>query len=168
MKTYKQFFTFAFLFFISTALFAQTKNDTIKVNGECGMCKKKIEKAAKASGAASASWSPETKILLVSYNAKNTTSDKIQKAIAGVGYDTEKYKASDDAYNALDECCKYERKVVTATADDKKCCGDENCCKNAEACKDKDCCKDKQVCKEKGCCKDGIMKCCQQSAKGIN
>ncbi len=32
------------------------------------------------------------------------------KKLASVGHDTEKYKADDKAYNALDECCKYERR----------------------------------------------------------
>lgn len=185
MKTYKLFSAFVFTLFISTALFAQTKKETIKVNGECGMCKKKIEKAAKANGAITASWSPETKILQVSYNTRQTSSDKIQKAIAAVGYDTEKYTAADEAYNSLDECCKYERKTPT-TADDKKCCKEENCGKTADACKDKDCCKDKAMncckkdatakccdmekcsrenCKDMNCCKDKDMNCCQHSNK---
>lgn len=149
MKTFKIVSVFAITLFISTTILAQNKKDTIKVNGECGMCKKKIEKAAKASGAASARWSPETKILLVSYNAKKTSSDKIQQAIAEVGYDTEKYTATEDAYNNLDECCKYERKPVATSADEKKCCNNENCGKDADACKDKGCCKDKSM----NCCK---------------
>jgi hypothetical protein len=31
-------------------------------------------------------------------------------AVAAAGYDTEDYKASDSAYQKLDECCQYERK----------------------------------------------------------
>ena len=152
MKTYKLFFSFAFVLFSVTSLFAQTKKETIKVNGECGMCKKKIEKAAKASGADIASWSPETKILKVSYNPKKTSSDNIQKAVAGVGYDTEKYAAADDAYDQLDECCKYDRKGVNATAkagDEKKCCDMEKCGKDKDACKDMASCKAKDM----KCCK---------------
>lgn len=144
MKTYKLFPAFVFALFISTAIFAQTTKEAIKVNGECGMCKKKIEKAAKASGATVASWSPDTKVLQVSYNAKKTSSDKIQKAIAAVGYDTEKYAATEEAYNNLDECCKYERK--TSTTNNDKCCDMEKCSK--ENCKDMNCCKDK----DKSCC----------------
>jgi hypothetical protein len=33
--------------------------------------------------------------------------DEIQKAIAQVGHDTEKYKAPDDGYKNLPECCFY-------------------------------------------------------------
>ncbi|MGE5107185.1 MAG: cation transporter [Sphingobacteriales bacterium] len=154
MKTYKLFFSFVFVFFSMTSLFAQTvKKETIKVNGECGMCKKKIEKAAKANGAALANWNADTKILQVSYNPGKTSSDKIQKAIADAGYDTEKYSATDDAYNQLDECCKYDRKQVKETAkagDEKKCCDMDKCGKEKDACKDMACCKDKE------------MKCCKQ------
>ena len=114
------------------------------------MCKKKIEKAAKANGASLASWSPDSKILKVSYNSKQTSSDKIQKAIAAAGYDTEKYTATDAAYNELDECCQYKRNEATKAVDEKKCCDMEKCSK--EACKDMAGCKDKEMkcCKGKG------------------
>lgn len=36
--------------------------------------------------------------------------DEIQKNIASVGYDTEKYRGDDKAYEELHECCKYERR----------------------------------------------------------
>lgn len=153
MKTYKLFFSFAFILFTVTSLFAQSvKKETIKVNGECGMCKKKIEKAAIANGAALASWNADTKILQVSYNPKKTSSDKIQKAIAAVGYDTEKYTAADDAYDSLDECCKYDRKEVKDSinaGNEKKCCDMDKCGKEKDACKDMAGCKDKDM----KCCK---------------
>ena len=153
MKTHKLFFSFVLVFISVSSIFAQiVKKETIKVNGECGMCKKKIEKAAKANGAALANWNADTKILQVSYNPKKTSSGKIQKAIAAVGYDTEKYAATDDAYDQLDECCKYDRKGVSATAkagDEKKCCDMEKCGKEKDACKDMTCCKDKEM----KCCK---------------
>jgi hypothetical protein len=33
--------------------------------------------------------------------------DDIQKAIAQIGHDTEKFKAPDEVYNKLPECCLY-------------------------------------------------------------
>ena len=36
--------------------------------------------------------------------------EKIQKAIASVGHDTELYSAKEEDYNNLHSCCKYERK----------------------------------------------------------
>jgi mercuric ion binding protein len=90
--------------------FAQSLTDTVKVWGNCGMCRQHIEKAAKKAGADKANWNMDTKILVVSYNAQKTSNDEIQKKIAAAGYDTEKYMADEKAYKKLDECCQYDRK----------------------------------------------------------
>ena len=105
--------------FISIASFgfAQAKTETLKVSGECGTCKKKIETAAKKAGATYASWNVDSKELTVKYNSTSTNSAKIQKTIADAGYDTQDFKASDKAYNKLDDCCQYER---TTSADKEK------------------------------------------------
>lgn len=89
--------------------FAQTPT-TIKVSGNCGMCKKHIEKAAKDAGATAADWNKVTKLLTVSFDGTKTSTDKIETAIAGAGYDTEHKEASAEAYKKLDECCQYDRK----------------------------------------------------------
>ena len=82
----------------------------IKVSGNCEMCKDRIETAAKSvSGVTLADWSTETKMLHVEFDGKRTNSDGIQKAIAKVGHDTEKYKATDDVYKELPECCLYRK-----------------------------------------------------------
>ncbi len=82
----------------------------LKVSGNCEMCKDRIETAAKSvSGVSSANWSSETKMLHVEFDGAKTKSDAIQKAIAKVGHDTEKYKASDAAYKELAECCLYRK-----------------------------------------------------------
>ena len=94
---------------IATVGFAQTKSETLKVSGECGSCKKKIESAAKKAGASYAVWDVDSKELAIKYNSTTTNSAKIQKAIADVGYDTPDYKATDEAYNKLDGCCQYDR-----------------------------------------------------------
>ncbi len=95
---------------ISICNFAQAPT-TIKVSGNCGMCKKHIEKAAKDAGAASATWDKVTKLLTVSFDASKTNTDKIETAIAGAGYDTEHKEATQEAYKKLDECCQYDRKT---------------------------------------------------------
>lgn len=87
-----------------------TKTDTFKVWGNCGMCKRTIEKAAKTEGVQKAEWNKETKIITLVYNPTATSNEKIQKAIATVGYDTEKYTGDDKAYEKLPGCCHYERK----------------------------------------------------------
>ena len=132
--------------------FAQTKTETLKVAGECNTCKKKIEGAAKKAGASYAVWNTETKELTIKYNSTSTNTAKIEKAIAGVGYDTPDYKATDEAFNKLDGCCQYERGTVkTSCCDDKKC-ADEKCMTDGKCAKDMSCCKD-AGCDKKDCCK---------------
>ncbi|MGE5395334.1 MAG: efflux RND transporter periplasmic adaptor subunit [Candidatus Saccharibacteria bacterium] len=81
-----------------------------KVLGNCDMCKERIETAAKSvAGVSTALWSTETKILQVHYDSKKTDGDAIQKAVANVGHDTEKFKAPEEAYKKLPECCLYTR-----------------------------------------------------------
>jgi copper chaperone CopZ len=111
MKTLNIYAAILFSIF-SLNSFAQTsvKKETIKVWGNCGSCKKKIEKSAKAAGASFASWSEKTKLLTVSYNTSKSNSEKIQKAVAASGYDTQDFKADDKAYKKLDACCQYDRK----------------------------------------------------------
>ncbi len=86
------------------------EHQNIKVSGNCEMCKERIETAAKSiAGVSSAEWSAETKLLHVSFDGAKTNIDAIQKAIAKAGHDTEKYKTPDEVYNALPECCLYDR-----------------------------------------------------------
>ncbi len=92
------------------SLFAQSKTEKFKVYGKCGMCKARIEKAAKSvEGVSSADWDKEAKQLEVVFDDTKTDVKKIQKAIAKVGHDTEMIKAEDEAYNSLPGCCQYER-----------------------------------------------------------
>ncbi len=82
----------------------------IKVSGDCDMCKDRIEKAAKSiAGVKVAKWNATKKLLHLEYNPAKTNTDAVQKAIAAVGHDTEKYKASDKVYNELPECCLYRK-----------------------------------------------------------
>jgi copper chaperone CopZ len=100
-----------FLFIIATTVTSFAQNTSkIKVAGNCGMCKKNIETAAKAAGAMTAAWDKTTKVLTVAFDATATSKDKIEIAIANAGYDTEHQVASNEAYGKLDECCQYERK----------------------------------------------------------
>jgi Cu(I)/Ag(I) efflux system membrane fusion protein len=82
----------------------------VKVGGECEMCKDRIETAAKSvPGVESANWEIDIKKLHLNFDSSKTSSDEIQKAIAKVGHDTEKFKAPDAIYKELPECCLYER-----------------------------------------------------------
>lgn len=86
-------------------------NHSIDVNGNCGLCKKRIEKAAySVKGVKSAVWSPETHQLDLIINEEKTSVTAVKKAIAKVGHDAEEEKATDEDYNNLHHCCQYERK----------------------------------------------------------
>ncbi len=82
----------------------------IKVYGNCEMCKERIEEAAlDLEGILKADWNQETKILHLQFNPDMVSVDIIEQAIAEVGHDTDNYRASDEVYAELHECCKYER-----------------------------------------------------------
>ena len=83
--------------------------ETIKVSGNCGMCKKNIENSIKKD-VKSVAWNKDTKILSVKYDTDKISRDQIEQKIAAAGYDTEHYKANDAAYEKLHECCQYTRK----------------------------------------------------------
>lgn len=89
-----------------------TKTESIKVWGNCNMCKTRIEKAAKVDGVSKVSWDTKTKMLTLVYDPSKITSDNIQMKIAAVGHDTEKFRAEDKAYTKLDDCCKYDRSAA--------------------------------------------------------
>ncbi len=117
MKTMKLFFAIIMVTAISSGLSAQTttkapvqqKTETVKVFGNCDMCKTRIEKAVKEEGASNASWDQKTKLLTVTFDPSKTNLEAFGKKLASVGHDTEKNKADDKIYNALPACCKYER-----------------------------------------------------------
>lgn len=89
---------------------AQEVTDSCKVYGNCGMCRQRIEKAAKQAGATTAAWDKTTGILTVSFPSGKRSLDAIQKKVAEVGHDTDAYTAKDKVYNKLPMCCLYERK----------------------------------------------------------
>ena len=109
MKSIVSLFAFV-LMIVSGTAFAQEKTENIKVFGNCGMCKNRIEKNLKMEGITVAKWDIDTKILTVTYNPAQISNDDIQKKVASVGHDTEKFSAPDEVYNKLHGCCKYDRK----------------------------------------------------------
>lgn len=100
---------------LSTIAFAQNKNArvTLKVDGVCGMCKERIEKAAiKTKGVKSAVWNIETHDLKLIYNEHKTDIKTISKKLASVGHDTKLVKATEEAYNSVHPCCRYRNKEI--------------------------------------------------------
>jgi hypothetical protein len=92
-----------------TAQLKNAKTQTAKVYGNCGMCKKNIEKAATKKGISTAVWDKDNKTAILTFDSTKTNADAILKNIALAGYDNQKFIAPDDAYNKLDMCCQYER-----------------------------------------------------------
>ena len=119
------------ILFLSIFLFsnfsAQTKTFKAKVEGNCGMCKDRIETVAKADkNVKSAVWSVSKKTLTVSYDASKTDKKSILKSIAEVGHDNEMFRASSKVYDELEVCCQYDRpdnsKKLTKNCDPKQVC----------------------------------------------
>lgn len=110
MKT-KMLSLIALMLFSMTTLTAQTeKKEKYLVAGNCGLCKNRIETAAKSvEGVSAAEWNEETKMLEVSYDSSKANIHQIHMAVAKAGHDTKMHKASDEAYDKLPACCKYER-----------------------------------------------------------
>ncbi|MBP0902243.1 heavy-metal-associated domain-containing protein [Mariniflexile gromovii] len=82
------------------------------VRGNCGMCKKNIEKAANAvDGVTNAVWDVEKKKIDVIYNNTKTNEMAIHNAVAMSGYDTEKVSGNTEAYNGLPGCCQYDHEM---------------------------------------------------------
>ncbi|WP_034043594.1 heavy-metal-associated domain-containing protein [Wocania ichthyoenteri] len=90
------------------------------VRGNCGMCKKTIEKAVnKVEGVANATWDVDKKKIDVSFDDAKTDEMAIHNAIAASGYDTEKVSGNEEAYSNLPGCCKYEHDMVMNQSGDK-------------------------------------------------
>ncbi len=88
----------------------QTTN--FEVNGVCEMCKARIEKTVfKIKGVKSVSWDIASHQLSLIYDASKTPLINIHNEIAAVGHDTDLARATDEVYNSLYMCCKYERKI---------------------------------------------------------
>lgn len=84
--------------------------ESFEVNGVCGMCKSRIEKAAfSIKGVKMATWDIPTHQFTVLYDKNRLELEQIHEVIAKVGHDTPKATASDEVYDALPLCCLYDR-----------------------------------------------------------
>lgn len=83
----------------------------IEVNGNCEMCKKRIEKAAfSVTGVKSAVWHIDDHKLHLILNEEKCSLVDVKKAIAKVGHDADEVRATEEDYEKLHGCCMYERK----------------------------------------------------------
>lgn len=89
---------------------SKNKKAEFKVNGNCEMCEKRIEKAAfSVKGVKSADWHVDHHDIHLIYDENKCSLADIKKAIAKAGHDTEDFKATNEDYEKLHGCCKYER-----------------------------------------------------------
>ncbi|MBQ9451384.1 MAG: heavy-metal-associated domain-containing protein [Bacteroidales bacterium] len=93
---------------LTVAANARVVEKTFTVRGHCGMCKNRIETAAKGvEGVQDAAYDLQAQSLKLTYDTKRTSPKKVQKSIAALGYDAGKVKAPQEAYDRLEDCCKY-------------------------------------------------------------
>ena len=98
------------LMLTGTLTFAQNKNAkaSMEVDGICGMCKARIEKAClNTKGVKFAQWSIDTHELNLIFDARKTDVETIEKQVLAAGHDTKNVKATDEAYATVHTCCKY-------------------------------------------------------------
>ncbi len=98
------------VFFNISSYAQESKTDTIKVYGNCNMCKEKIEGSLKEKdGITAKNWDKKTKLLAVTYNPSKITKEQIGQKIADVGYDNQYATATEKVYKKLHSCCQYDR-----------------------------------------------------------
>ena len=87
---------------------SKNKKVVIKVAGNCGMCEKRIEKAAySVKGVKSATWHADHQDLHLIIDETKCKVIDVEKAIVKAGHDTKDVKATDAEYYKIHGCCQY-------------------------------------------------------------
>ncbi len=107
-------------FTVCNAQIKNAKIETVKIYGNCDMCKTTIEKAGNLKKNTKVDWNVDTKIATITYDSKKTNQDAILKRIALSGYDSYKFLAPNDAYSKLPGCCQYHRVAKVAVKTEPK------------------------------------------------
>ncbi|RVT78596.1 copper chaperone [Flavobacterium sufflavum] len=121
MKSFKKIMIAAVVL-LSISVNAQIKNkktETVKISGNCEMCKKNIEKAGNLKKVALVEWDVDSKMAKITYDSAKTNPDEILSRIAQAGYDSEKFSATEEQYKKLHTCCQYDREATGTTDTDK-------------------------------------------------
>ena len=105
---------------IANAQIKNSKTETVKIYGNCDMCKSKIETAGTIKKTAKVEWNKDSKMAILTYDSTKTSQDEILKRIALAGYDSDKFLAPDATYDALHGCCQYEREAKVAVSTEMK------------------------------------------------
>ncbi|MFV5698343.1 DUF3347 domain-containing protein [Flavobacterium sp. ZT3R17] len=104
---------------IVNAQIKNAKTETVKIYGNCGMCKTTIEKAGNLKKVAQVDWNKDTKMAILTYDSQKTNQEEILKRIALAGYDSNSFLAPEAAYNNLPGCCQYDREAKVAVSETK-------------------------------------------------
>ncbi len=93
----------------SIAQINNAKTVSVAVNGNCGMCKKTIESNGSEGKISKVSWDSKQKQAEITFDTTKTSEAAVLKKIAQAGYDNAQFRAPDDVYANLHECCRYDR-----------------------------------------------------------
>lgn len=105
--------------FLVSAPFISAQNllkHSFTVKGNCNMCKERIESTAKKAGAKTAVYSVDLQTLTIETD-NAVSADGILKKVADAGHDNERFKTTESSYEALPDCCHYERNSQAATTE---------------------------------------------------
>jgi hypothetical protein len=105
---------------IANAQIKNSKTETVKIYGNCDMCKSKIETAGNLKKTAKVEWNKDSKMATLTYDSTKASQDEILKRIALAGYDSDKFLAPDATYDALHGCCQYDREAKVAVSTEMK------------------------------------------------
>tara|TARA_B100001027_G_C15964555_1_gene197096 strand:+ start:120 stop:461 length:342 start_codon:yes stop_codon:yes gene_type:complete len=107
MKKYIVLFMIVPFFTFSQSNDKNTK-DTLSVDGNCSMCKKRIEKATLSlKGVKYAKWNKKSNDLSIIYDNKKVNIQEIRTKIAQSGHDNGEYITTIEVYDKIPDCCKY-------------------------------------------------------------
>lgn len=102
------------LMIISSLSYAQSNKPVttnFTVGGTCEMCKDRIERTLDVKGVKFVEYTLASHNLEITYVPSKISEDQIHKLLNGAGHDTQKSKASDEAYDNIHNCCKYRTHV---------------------------------------------------------
>ncbi len=86
------------------------QSESFQVYGNCGMCKKTIEKSLTGvKGVGNVNWDKKTKQIKVDFDSLEINLAEIKSKIAAAGYDTKQVRAEESVYSSLPGCCQYDR-----------------------------------------------------------
>ncbi|MFM1933050.1 MAG: hypothetical protein RL226_2353 [Bacteroidota bacterium] len=103
----KNILVLSLLLLAFSATAQKTQTATFWVGGVCEMCEERIENALDVKGVKVADYNLQTHKVTVTFNSKKISEDKLHALLNAAGHDTEKSKASDEAYDRVHGCCKY-------------------------------------------------------------